>query len=39
MHELFGCDFERLPRAAGGELLFTWREASGEGDQEQTEGW
>ena len=33
MHELFGCDFVRSPHLAGGELLFTWREASGEGEQ------
>jgi hypothetical protein len=35
MHELFGCDFARLPRIAGGELLFAWRAASGEGEQEE----
>ena len=34
MHELFGCDFAQLPRAASGELLFAWREASGEEEQE-----
>ena len=34
VHELFGCDFVRSPHLAGGELLFTWREASGEGEQE-----
>ena len=34
MHELFGCDFTQLPRAARSELLFAWREASGEGEQE-----
>ncbi len=34
MHELFGYDFARLPRAARSELLFAWREASGEGEQE-----
>ncbi len=34
MHELFGCDFAQLPRAARSELLFAWREASGEGEQE-----
>jgi hypothetical protein len=34
MHERFGCDFAQLPRAASGELLFAWREASGEGEQE-----
>ena len=33
MHELFGCDFVRSPHLAGGELLFSWREASGEGEQ------
>jgi hypothetical protein len=38
MHELFGCDFTRLPRVAGGELLFAWREAPGEGEQEPPEG-
>ena len=35
MHELFGCDFVRLPRAARGELLFAWQEVSGEGEQEE----
>ena len=34
MHELSGCDFAQLPRAARSELLFAWREASGEGEQE-----
>ena len=34
MHELFGCDFAQLPRAARSELLFAWREASGEGEPE-----
>ena len=34
MHELFGCDFVRSSHLAGGELLFAWREASGEGEQE-----
>jgi hypothetical protein len=33
MHELFGCDFAQLPRAARSELLFAWREVSGEGEQ------
>jgi hypothetical protein len=33
MHELFGCDFARLPRAARGELLFAWPEVSGEGSR------
>jgi hypothetical protein len=35
MHELFGCDFAQLPCAARSELLFAWREASGEGEQEE----
>jgi hypothetical protein len=35
MRRLFGCDFARLPRIAGGELLFAWRAASGEGEQEE----
>ena len=34
MHELFGCDFTQLPRAPRSELLFAWREAPGEGEQE-----
>jgi hypothetical protein len=34
MHQLFGRDFAQLPRAARGELLFAWREASDEGKQE-----
>jgi hypothetical protein len=38
IRRLFGCDFVRLPRLAGGELLFAWREASGEGEQKPTEG-
>jgi hypothetical protein len=38
IRKLFGCDFVRLPRLAGGELLFAWREASGEGEQKPTEG-
>ena len=29
MHRLFGCDFMRLPRVAGGELLFAWRGEAG----------
>jgi hypothetical protein len=33
MRRLFGFDLARLPRMAGGELLFAWREASGEGEQ------
>jgi hypothetical protein len=35
MHELFGCDFVRSPHLVGGELLFAWREVSGEGEQEE----
>ncbi len=38
IHRLFGCDFARLPRVAGGELLFAWRAASGEGEQEEPPG-
>ena len=38
MHELFGCDFVRSSHLAGGELLFAWREVSGEGEQEPPEG-
>ena len=38
MSKLFGCDFARLPRVAGGEPLFAWRESSGEGEQEPPEG-
>ena len=34
MRKLFGCDFVRSPPLVGGELLFAWREASGEGEQE-----
>ena len=34
MHELFGCDFARLPRPARGELLFSWREATVEEKEE-----
>ena len=34
MHELFGCNFAQLPCPARGELLFAWREASGEREQE-----
>ena len=33
MRGLFGCDFVRSPRLPGGELLFGWREAEGEGEQ------
>ena len=32
MRKLFGCDLARLPRVVDGELLFIWREASGEGE-------
>lgn len=38
VQELLGCDFARLPRLPNGELLFAWREASGEGRQEPPEG-
>ncbi len=38
IRRLFGFDFARLPRVAGGELLFAWQEASGEGEQEPPEG-
>jgi hypothetical protein len=38
MRRLFGFDLARLPRMAGGELLFAWREASGEGEQGPPEG-
>ena len=38
MRRLFGCDFVRLLRVAGGELLFAWRGASGEREQEPAEG-
>jgi hypothetical protein len=38
MSRLFGCDFVRSPRVASGELLFAWREASGEGEHEPPEG-
>ena len=38
MRKIFGCDFTRLPRVAGGELLFAWREAPSEGEQEPPEG-
>jgi hypothetical protein len=37
MRKLFGYDFARLPRVAGGELLFAWKEATGEGEQEPAE--
>lgn len=38
MRKLFGCDLARFTRVAGGELLFAWREASGEGEQEPPKG-
>ena len=38
MREVFGCDFARLAQSAGGELLFSWREASDEGNQESRNG-
>ena len=34
MRKLSGLDLARLPRVAPGELLFTWGEASSEGEQE-----
>ncbi len=37
MHNLFGRDYVRLPRVAGGELLFAWREMSGAGEQQPPE--
>ena len=33
MRKLFDFDLARLPRVAGGELLFAWRQASDEGEQ------
>jgi hypothetical protein len=38
MGELFGCEFARSPRVAGGELLFGWREAPDEAEQGLPEG-
>jgi hypothetical protein len=38
MRRLFGRDFARLARVAGGEPLFAWREARTEGEQEPREG-
>jgi len=38
MRRHFGFDLARLTRLAGGELLFAWREASGEGKHEPREG-
>jgi len=38
MRRLFGRDFARLPRVAGDEPLFAWREASVEGEREPPEG-
>jgi hypothetical protein len=38
MRRLFGFDLARLPRVASGELLFAWRQASGEGEQEPPRG-
>ena len=38
MRKLFGYDSARLPRVAGGELLFAWKEATGEGETEPAEG-
>jgi hypothetical protein len=34
MRRLFGFNLARLPRIAGSELLFSWGEASSEGEQE-----
>ncbi len=34
MHELFGSDVAPVPRPARGELLFAWREATVEEEQE-----
>lgn len=34
MRRLFGWDLVHSRRVAGGELLFAWRDASGEGEQE-----
>lgn len=38
MRRPFGLDLARLARVADGELLFAWREASGEGEQDPAEG-
>ena len=38
MRRLFGRDFARLARVAGGEPLFAWREVRVEGEQEPREG-
>ena len=38
MRTLFVFDLARLPRVADGELLFAWRQASGEGEQEPPRG-
>ncbi len=38
MRKLFGFDLGRLPWLAGGELLFSWGEASSEGEQELAKG-
>ncbi len=38
MRALFGCDFARLPRVSGAELLFSWPETAGEEDQKLSEG-
>jgi hypothetical protein len=38
MRELFGCDFARSSRVPGGEFLFGWREAPGDGDPGSPEG-
>jgi hypothetical protein len=36
MRKLFGFDLARIPRAAGGELLFAWRDDGDPGDREAT---
>ena len=38
MRKLFDFDLARLPQVTGGELLFAWRQASGEGEQEPPRG-
>lgn len=38
MRDLFGCNFARAPWVPDAELLFGWREASGETEREHPEG-
>jgi hypothetical protein len=38
MRKLFGLNLARLERVGSGELLFAWRETSGEGEQETPVG-